>query len=456
MMNKSVNKLHVVPSTIRNTNGFILKKKKEIDYGELLTTLNATGYECYYIEKIDDRYMKISTEKPFCEYDLFGWYFTKDRINFKDKKEIRLCPSNAKYYLYFKGELEITVNYSRARAHSVLDIRKITFEEYCKSYDSIFAETCKPDTYDDEDTAIINEGLHYRYTCIPAKIYNCEGVVIRTNRNRIRKKDKLIIMNNLRHLGFNIYYLKHQMTKDAYDDSELESIWYEPVNGNNFGWFVTKDAMDFSNEKYKKLSGKNAVYYGNLNNHYDSYTSYFDAEIDTIKGITIDEFVCYSKYYDMSVNWMDLADIVKCKVMSVFNHSGIVIKADKNLKNRARQYLLMRELYSSYMTWYTLCYVDKEEEVPSIIMYVPSGNRIFGWFLSVNGHPYDIKKAIKSDHFSLDNVKFNLDDKTTKLFKINEDGHIKVLPFSKYKKCKKYPVSYALSNIITERNDKRW
>ena len=87
-----------------------------------------------------------------------------------------------------------------------------------------------------------------------------------------------------------------------HDKKEPESLWCEPVNGNKFGWFITKNIINFSDSKSKVLTDKNTKYFCVDGDDYKPSCNYKYAEFYTTNGLTIDEFICYSTFYNRDLD----------------------------------------------------------------------------------------------------------------------------------------------------------
>lgn len=434
-MNENViNNIPVIPTTIRSYNGFIVENSNELKHSlEFITTLEVFGYHCYYI--ITEKYFtKISKEKPDYNADLIGWFFTKRKLRFIKNPDFKIDSRNAKYYAFIDGSLEITLD-----MHTASDIdEKMTLNDFCNTYENIiFNDTRDSDIENIDVVAKLFKSLALVYYCVPAIMCYYKGVVIEDTKN----KEKLLLVKGLKDLGFNIYYIKYAPRRSMDDKKEPESLWCDTVNGNKFGWFITKDIIDFSDSKSKVLTDKNTKYFCVDAGDYVPSLNYKYAKYYTTNGMTIDEFICYSVFYNRYLDLNALNNINTAKAMSIHNRLGIVIKANKNLKIRSLQYHLLRKLCKSGMVWYTLRRKSDKKGVPCSVMRFPYGYNICGWFLSFKRLPHDFNEDICTDDNRKDNFEIELSDDNCKVFAVNKNHELDSYPFTMYRRCKESFVS---------------
>lgn len=435
MMNENViNNTYVIPTTICSYNGFIIENNSELKYSlEIITTLEVFGYNCYYV--IAEKYCtKISKEKPDDSYELIGWFFTKRKLRFIKNPDFTIDSRNTKYYAFIKGSLEIILDMSTA---SHVDER-ITINDFCNKYEKIiFNDTCESDIENINVVAKLFKSLALVYYCVPAIVCYYKGIVIEDTKN----EEKLILVKGLKDLGYNVYYLRYAPRRSMNDKKGPEFLWCEPVNGNKFGWFITKDIIQFSDCKSKVLTDKNTKYFCVDDSDYKPSLNYKYAKFYTTNGLTIDEFICYSVFYNRFLDINSLMNINTAKAMAIHKYLGIVIKADKNLKNRSLQYHLIRMLCKSGMSLYTLRRKSDKKGVSCSVMRFPYGYNICGWFLSFKSLPDDFNEDICTDDNRKDNFEIELSNDNCKIFAVNKRHELDSYPFTMYRRCKESFVS---------------
>ena len=107
-----------------------------------------------------------------------------------------------------------------------------------------------------EEINLFNEIL-----CVPATIRKCEGFVIEATSIEPKKSETLEVLKMLQSMGFKSHGLRYS-DNDRYEPKE---IYNGSVIGNNrFGWFLTKDEMEFPTNELQacvQLSTRNKKYY---------------------------------------------------------------------------------------------------------------------------------------------------------------------------------------------------
>lgn len=86
----------------------------------------------------------------------------------------------------------------------------------------------------------------------PAILRKCKGIVIEAVSGSGKVQP---ILDKARENGYNIYYLRHSEN----DWSTPHTISFNPVLVNRFGWFITKDNMNFKNHKDKEIELKASI-----------------------------------------------------------------------------------------------------------------------------------------------------------------------------------------------------
>lgn len=439
MMNEFVNELRVIPATIRNCNGFVINfvinKINEKEYKtEIPEMLKNEGYNCYYIISSIELGSDVVADEVECAYDFYACFFTKDKMKFNNKNKVKLNANNTLYYYSKYGNIECT---SRD-FETLLKCRKITFKEYIDKYEEEIFNTEIIDWLEQHVPFPKSyETLLNMTYCIPAKICNCIGVVIKYD-----WKDDRLLVRFLRDRGFNVYYLRQVPSKnyDPYKNKIPETIWNHQVNNNSFGWFVTTGKIHFSKSICcKNLFEINATYYSINIDTFTGELTYAKAYDSSKTQMTVDEFICYSKFYNNFKEDESLYQI-KCKAAILHRRNGIIIKADEDLKNRSLQYILIRKLKRKGCLWYTLRHDGCNKDIPYSVMSVPlDGENIFGWFISFDQNVLDF------DTDNIYNCEVKLTGRNSKVYTRTENNEIQTLPFTEYLNCNDFTVSESIS-----------
>ena len=97
--------------------------------------------------------------------------------------------------------------------------------------------------------------------CVPATIRKCDGFVIEADTSEPKKTEILTALKILQSKG----YKTHGLAYTENDKYEPKEIFNGSVMGTNkFGWFVTKEKMEFPSSSLSsniQLSTRNKVYY---------------------------------------------------------------------------------------------------------------------------------------------------------------------------------------------------
>ena len=112
-------------------------------------------------------------------------------------------------------------------------------------------------------------------------IRHCYGVVIELVSESKTRERQLNIVDEYMEKGYNVYWLRHADN----DWSRPAAISVKQILANRFGWFITKDNMDFSKNDEVNLSSQNAMYY---NFRYDKRSN--SASIIEDSSYPIDSF----------------------------------------------------------------------------------------------------------------------------------------------------------------------
>lgn len=139
-----------------------------------------------------------------------------------------------------------------------------------------------------KDLKISNRLKKCKIYCVPSTIRKCNGFVIEVLTKQPERKTTFDLLHELRDKhGYNIYSLRH---KDN-DMSEPHYVTEKGIFVNRFGWFVTKDKMEFTEpEDEVKLTTKNSEYY-NLNSENNGIEKVFKHygscyELDVVEYIS--------------------------------------------------------------------------------------------------------------------------------------------------------------------------